>query len=138
MGVVNLTNSLAVDAAYQSASFAFDRQRIFSDNIANIDTPGFKTRDLDASKFNAALSRAIERSKQNNGNEGRLELPSPGDDKFGANDLRALVFHDDNNRTVEQLMTGMLENAILQSQTLGLVRTQNNLLRAIISEQVSR
>jgi hypothetical protein len=52
--------------------------------------------------------------------------------------LRSLVFHDDNDRSVEKLLTTMAQNALLQSQALGALRSQNSLLQAIISENVSQ
>ena len=43
------------------------RQQVIADNIANVDTPGFRARSVD---FETALSRALERGRANGGELG--------------------------------------------------------------------
>ncbi len=50
----------AAFAALASAlSFAGRRQTLIADNIANVNTPNYKRRDLDLAAFNAQLSEAL-------------------------------------------------------------------------------
>ncbi|GAB3630444.1 flagellar basal-body rod protein FlgB [Pandoraea terrae] len=51
----------ALRFSQQALSMRAYRQEIISSNIANADTPGYKSRDVD---FNSALTQAVERGTQ--------------------------------------------------------------------------
>lgn len=143
MAIIRLVGSIASDIARQVSAFTSARHQILADNVANLDTPGFKTRDLSEKDFRATLARAVAKSQRENPTGSRLDLPLPGETPAGgsgqgrsADGLR-LVFHDDNNRTVEQLMVDMAKNATMQAMALSFVRTQNNIARVIISENIT-
>lgn len=138
MGLFDLVGSAALDAARQTAVFTYERHKVLADNVANIDTPGYRARDLSTARFNELLDRALERANRRRPNTARLEGATIGEAPSKEGGLfQNLVFHDDNNRNIEQLMVAMLENATIQSQVMGSIRTQNNLLRAVISENVA-
>src|SRR3712207_934957 len=100
----------------QLAVFGERRQQVLAENVANIDTPNYKTRDLDLDGFRSALRDAV------------LAAESPGHaagapaDPFAA-DLfvpRAaappnVTFHDANNRSVEREMTELTKNLLMQN-----------------------
>lgn len=139
MGISNLLGSPATDAAAQVISFTTARQEVIANNVANIDTPGYRMRDLDVGSFNQALSRAMRRSARANPNNIRLALPSPEEmdakgNRRAAADFRGIVFHDDNDRSIEQLTTSMVDNFNLQRQAVNVLRSQLRLLRSIIAE----
>lgn len=140
MGLVNFIGSGATDAAAQVIGFSDARQRVIADNIANIDTPGYRMRDLDIGSFNRALARAIQRSQRSGRPGGALDLPSleqlgrdPGSGGAAA-DLRGIVFHDDNNRSIEELSATMVDNFNQQQRAVNILRSQIRLLRSIIAE----
>lgn len=127
--------------AGQVISFAAARQQVIANNIANIDTPGYRMRDLDVKKFERALSRAVSRAQRGNGSQGVLDLPNVEDlgdpsaqRTATAGDFRGIVFHDDNDRSVEKLTTAMVENFQKQQQAVNILRSQVRLLRAIVAE----
>ncbi|MBY0588127.1 flagellar basal body protein [bacterium] len=114
---------------------AQERHKVLADNIANIDTPGYRMKDIDVSKFEEKLAKSILRARQSNPNTARLDmdvLPGKPSTK-AADEISGLVFHDENNRSVEQLMTELTLNLSRHSQAVNLLRNQNNILRAIIS-----
>ena len=55
-GIFNSTN---IPVLEKIAAFAERRQEILAGNLANIDTPEYKTRDLPVAEFQAALEQAI-------------------------------------------------------------------------------
>ncbi|MFO0946994.1 MAG: flagellar basal body protein [Planctomycetota bacterium] len=139
MGISNFLGSPTTDAAAQVISFTTARQEVIANNIANIDTPGYRMRDLDVGAFNRALSQAMTNAARSNPNNVRLSLPSPeGMDANGTReaggDFRGIVFHDDNDRSIEQLTTSMVDNFNLQRQAVNVLRSQLRLLRSIIAE----
>jgi flagellar basal-body rod protein FlgB len=120
----------------QMAVFGERRQQVLSENIANIDTPNYKTRDLDTQGFRAALREAV------------LAARSPGHalepgstpftpDLFTARPLAStsLTFQDANNRTVEREVTELTKNLLMQNFAVELMAAQTQLLAAVISER---
>lgn len=54
-----LSRDTAFAALSSALSFAGRRQTLIADNIANVNTPNYKRRDLDSAAFNAQLSAAL-------------------------------------------------------------------------------
>lgn len=141
MALTDILNLPQNQLANQVIGFAAARQQVIANNIANIDTPGYRMRDLDVKKFEKALSRAVDRSRRSNASFGALELPSmealsdtSGQRTSAADDFRGIVFHDDNDRSIEKLTTAMVENYQKQQQAVNILRSQVRLLRAIVAE----
>jgi len=59
-----MANDLTMDHAMQSTRFALDglseRQKVISQNLANVDTPGYHAQNLD---FESAMRRALDGEK---------------------------------------------------------------------------
>ena len=51
--------STSIPIMEQVVGFTEARQNVLAGNIANLDTPGYKTRDLSVEDFQARLKRAI-------------------------------------------------------------------------------
>lgn len=137
MGVFDILGSTATDSLEQVLAMTQDRNKVLADNIANIDTPGYRMRDVDTDSFDAALARALERSHRANPNRSRLVLPeaNPKDPSAAnADGLRSIVFHDDNDRSIEKLVVELGKNSSRHGQAAELLRTQLKLLRSVISE----
>jgi flagellar basal-body rod protein FlgB len=143
MSLFDLIGSTSTDAAQHVIAFTRERQKVLADNLANIDTPGYRTRDLSIADFNSALQRAVTGAARDN--RGRLAITadqagqgaaqrSAAAGSSDAAKLRGLVFHDGNDRSIEQLVIAMTKNATMQNQAVSMLRTQLRLLRTIISE----
>jgi flagellar basal-body rod protein FlgB len=135
MSLFNIVGSTATDALQRSMIMAQERHKVLADNIANIDTPGYKMKDLDVDKFEQKLAKSILQARKTNPNSARLDMDAkPGKPSTSAaDDISGLVFHDGNNRSVEQLMVELNQNVSRHSQAVNLLRNQTNILRAIIS-----
>lgn len=144
MGLADLLGSGGMGAAEHVMAFTGERQKVLANNMANIDTPGYRMRDLDIRRFERTLASALERGRLVNPNLPRLDLPdargldsnSPGSRRHG-DDLRGLVFHDDNDRSVEKLVSKMTFNNSQQNQAVSMLRSQVRLLRSIIAEDAT-
>ncbi len=135
MSLFNIVGSTATDSLQKSMIFSQERHKVLADNIANIDTPGFKMKDIDESKFEADLAKSILRARSANPNASRLDLAvSPGEPSTSTADkISGMVFHDGNNRSVEELMVELNRNVSRHSQAVNILRNQTNLLKSIIS-----
>ncbi len=145
----------------QVARFAERRHDAFVTNIAHIDTPGYKSRDLPETAFQQALSKAVQRQEQPQSPSSPFSselaslqfpnspfplLPTPAtpslDDLFTPELFQAqaapsenLTFQDGGNRSIEQQYMGMTKNVLLQNYALQLMNSQFNTLQAVISER---
>jgi flagellar basal-body rod protein FlgB len=108
----------------QSLTHALDltslRQRIVSENIANIDTPGYQTRDIDfASEFKRALSE---------------DETSPGSDTVAVHTLRGLEERPDgNNVSIDRESLLMAQNQLQFQTGVALLRSEFSRLQLAIS-----
>ena len=144
MGLFDLLSSSSADALEHVIAFANERHKVLANNVANIDTPGYRMHDLAVDDFDATLSKAIARGKKTNPALPRLDLPTPAEvDRAGstrgpdAAKLRGIVFHDDNDRSIERLAITMTKNAQRQIHAVSLLRNQLQLLKSIIAESAA-
>ncbi|HID23749.1 MAG TPA: hypothetical protein EYP14_15310 [Planctomycetaceae bacterium] len=132
------------------AAFGERRHEVLAGNLANIDTPGYRMRDLPVAAFQKALAEATERlrSGQSIGTEASASPASAGsaspdlDHLFPPNLFRPsdaasknLTFQDGNNRSVEYEVMEMTKNAMLQKYALQVMIAQMNLLQSVIAER---
>jgi flagellar basal-body rod protein FlgB len=113
----------------QVLQFSSARQRLLQEDVANIDTPGYRQKDLSLSRFQKALAS---------------ELDSPGGLAQGATAVGAaeepasyIMFHDGNNRSAEQLMTDGVKNAMMHNMMIELLRQQFSTLETALKDHMS-
>jgi len=120
MLIRDLTTADAMPALEAMMRFAEQRQALINGNIANLDTPGYITRDVSPADFQRRLGEAIDdRRSRDGGSRGPLEIrhgresePTPG----GSFRLTPrtpsgnVLFHDRNERDLEGLMQDLVEN----------------------------
>jgi flagellar basal-body rod protein FlgB len=126
----------------QVMSFSEQRQRVLADNVAYIDTPGYRQQDLPVGEFTAALGKAI--STRDEKTPHRFWPRSTRNVEFGSAlhvsrvDVSGQTnFYDAGNRSVEQLMADMGENALWHNLATELYRQQSQLLESAIRERVT-
>jgi flagellar basal-body rod protein FlgB len=130
----------------QMAVFGQRRHQVLVENLAHIDTVGYRTRDLPVAEFQQALREAV---------MSRGAGPAPSDPWLGDTApaptpatrlppalLRAaeaaprnITFQDGNNRSIEHEAMELTKNLMLQNFAVELMSAQMNLLQAVISER---
>lgn len=140
----------------KAAVFGERRHDVLTGNIANIDTPNYKSRDLPVEAFQQALRAAVARRQspiapQDAGALGGVSAVSNASvfepanldqlfpaDLFEASDSapRSLTFQDANNRSIEGEFMEMTKNSMMQSFAVELMNAQMAMLHAVIREQV--
>jgi len=132
--MLGLFQSTTLPALEQTMSFAQRRHELLAGNVANIDTPGYRSRDLDVGDFQNALAESIHAS-------GRLQQnpirPTTRDDVFAGPRAATeqVVFHDDSDVSMERQVTQIAKNKHLHSLAVTTMRSQFALLKAAISER---
>jgi len=105
--------------------FASERQRVIAGNIANVDTLGYRTRDLSETDFRKSLAEAYA------GRRAWPGTPTPGP----AADAGSLK-PGGNNVDLEIEMARMVKNSALHSTVATLLAQQFTLLREAIAGHV--
>ncbi len=136
----DLVNRETVPALEKMLAFTEARQRMLAENVANVDTPGYRTKHLDAVAFQKALRRALDAR----GRTGAAAFELKGTDEFRQDaDGRLVVtpseepaenvlFQDGTNVRIERQMAMMAENAMMHQAATELLRTRfEGLLKAI-------
>lgn len=118
----------------QVVKFAQARHGVLAGNLANIDTPGYHTRDLSTTQFQARLRRAIEDRDQQQ--SPISQVPMSVNDPFAqaTTTLDGMLYHDQNNRSLEQEISAVAANQMQHNLALSIMTNQFQLLQSAISE----
>ncbi len=147
MSITDLTNDGAIPTLEAMVRFAGARQRTIAHNIANISTPNFQQTEVDPVRFQRSLAEAIERRRTSTGASGPLEIRPTEQFRqepdgsltltpIAQRSSRNILFHDRNNRGIEELMADQAENMAVFRVASDLLKTRHDLLRVAIAERV--
>ncbi len=130
-----LFQSTTIPALGQTVQFAQRRHELLASNIANLDTPGYRTRDLDTGEFQDALADSIRYSQA--GPAAGAVSPSTRDDRLAGPRAATeqIVYHDNSDVSMETQVTQIAKNQHLHSMAITTMRSQFALLEAAITER---
>ena len=117
----------------QTLKFTAARQRLLAENVANVDTPGYRQKDLSVEDFQAVLRDRVDRRRD----------AGPGAVRFDdvaasvETPRRGILFHDGNNRSMEQLMSDSAKNAMMHNLVAELLRKQFAALEMALKERIA-
>ena len=147
----SLFQSSSLPALEQVVNFTEARHGVLAGNIANLDTPGYKTRDLSPELFQQRLQEAIETKNQPISPTllGDVADLSPNyaaerhEDKqlaaFGKvkDSMKSILRHDGDDVSMEKQVNEMMKNQQQHNLAIGIMSAQFRLLRAAITERVA-
>ena len=133
-----LFNGTTIPVMEQVVNFAQARHEVLSGNIANMDTPGYHTQDLNVDVFQSQLRKAIDAGRSNPQGGGlAFGRVSLGDRKFSSvrDSLKGILRHDESNVSVEQQVTQLAKNQMQHNLAMSVLNNQFQLLESAISEK---
>lgn len=143
MWVDRLLDSRTLHALELTTRFAEERQRVLAENVANIDTPDYQGRTLDAREFRQTLRRALDQPEAGGrlNLRGNAQVRTDGHGRLvvrpGLEPAANTLFHDGTNARMETLMADAAENGLLYNLTSSLLRARfeslNNAIRGRIA-----
>lgn len=142
--IAGLFDNGALPVLERLLQFTSHRHSMLTDNIANLSTPYFKSKDLSPRSFQNALGEAIdERRRRPNPTNGPLPLDNTGQIEFRRDGLvvrgeamnDGILFHDENNRDLERIMQRLAENTMAHTGSIEMIRNQFDMLRTAIRER---
>ena len=134
----NLFSSTSIPALGEVLNFAQARHTVLAGNIANVNTPGYRLRDLSQTEFQQKLKEAITASQTfHEPLSPGLAQSEPGDPMRQVRaSLENLIYHDDTNIDLEKQVAEMTKNHLLHNFALTVMTDQFQLLQTAISERV--
>ena len=143
--IESLLKSSTIPLLEKMAVFGERRQEVLASNIANIDTPQYKARDLPVEDFQRALKEAVSRKQA-------PSTTSPFQSSFSTRQTDSelfpetlfqaveasphnITFQDGNNRSIEHEMMEMTKNKMMYNYVIELMRAQMTMLQIAISER---
>ncbi len=133
--MLGIFNKTTIPALEQTVMFAQARHELLAGNIANLDTPGYRSRDLDVGDFQNALAESVQASQDTAPSQ--ATSPVTRDDIYqGPREAtEQVVFHDGSDVSLEHQVTELAKNQHLHGLAVTTMRSQFALLRAAITER---
>lgn len=145
----SLFSSTAIPVLEQVVGFTQARHLVLAGNIANLDTPGYRVRDLSVEDFQSRLREAIAARDRPAPASPGAGFVSPGDPDYVdrlarrrdatmaevSENPKSILYHDDSNVGIEHQVTEMVKNQMAHNLALTIMTSQFRLLEAAISEQ---
>ena len=140
----DLVNRGNIAVLEKMMAYAEARHMVLAENIANIDTPDYKVKQLDPKLFQQTLRQAID----DRGSDPTKRLILGGNDEFHTDDRGSLVvtpatepahnilFHDRTNARVEVLMSQLAENFMAYNMVSQMLKNSFDGLKTAIRGQV--
>ena len=140
MFLENLTNRGATPALVNTLAFNEARLRMIAENIANIHTPGYRTKQLDTKAFQKALRVALDNKGSNPKKrfvvQSRGEAETKRDGRLHVSPKLApvenILFHDGTNQSIERQMANLAETGMMHELTTTLLSGYFNFVRKAI------
>ncbi|MDZ7619338.1 MAG: hypothetical protein U1E05_20250 [Patescibacteria group bacterium] len=136
--LTNLFSSTTIPVLEEVAKFSQQRHTTLAGNIANLDTPGYKFRDLSVDDFQSRLQNAVE-ARRKPPNPYFPERQSGSDEAFHAavsDKPHTILYHDKSNVELEQQVAETVKNHMQHNLALSIMRQQFGLLSTAISLRV--
>lgn len=140
MFISNITDGGVTPGLAKTLAFNQARFRMIAENVANSETPGYRTRQLDPKAFQAALRRAMETCGRDpekpfvvtSGRE--VETDAHGFLKVTPSEkpVENILFHDGTNMSIERQMAALAETDMMHEITATLLRGRFEGLRKAI------
>lgn len=130
MFIERLLNQGNAPLLEQTVRFTAARHKLIAENIANVDTPNYRQKDLSVEKFHEQLRERVDRRRERGvanfeDVQGQVENPH-----------RGILFHDRNNRSMEQLATDLAKNAMMHNMAIELLRKQYMGMETALKERI--
>ena len=135
--MTDLFQSTTIPMLQEVVGFAQARHTVLTANIANLDTPGYKVRDLSTEEFQEQLQEAIT-SRRTPRQRSLGDPPREAGQRLSeaVRNPKTILRHDLDNVGMEYQVSEMVKNQIQHNMALGLLTKQFRLLETAISGRV--
>ena len=128
MFIDQLINTGATPTLERLLRFTEARQNLLSEDVANVSTPNYRQKDLSVAAFQQTLRQRLAAG---------TDAANETDGEELAHDAGGILFHDGNNRSMEQLMSNGAKNALMHNTVVEILRRQYQTLDMALRERVA-
>lgn len=134
----SMFSNTAIPVLEQCVNFAQTRHAILASNVANIDVPGYRARDLSPESFQARLRDAIHQRDDTWSMDPNVQSTAPAGDPLAdvASREKGIVYHDQSNVGLEQQVAEITKNQLQHNLAIVIMTNHFHQLQAAISERV--
>jgi flagellar basal-body rod protein FlgB len=143
----NIFSATTIPYLQEAVGFAQARHSVLAGNIANHDTPGYRTRDLSPEVFQQRLKQLMESQQSHGSPSGSLGLGVERPAGLLADEAdealrqvreasRSILYHDDSDVGFEQQVLSLSNNQLTHNMAISIMNSQFRLLQTAISERV--
>jgi flagellar basal-body rod protein FlgB len=146
----SIFQSSTIPVLEQVVKFTEARHGVLAGNVANLDTPGYKTRDLSPAMFQEKLKEAVETRRQpvtpydsrsfNTSSPETTALREANERTAFAkvsDTMKGILRHDGDDVSMEQQVNEIMKNQQQHNLAVNIMSAQFRLLRAAITERVA-
>lgn len=133
-------NATSIPVLEQVVGFAQARHGVLAGNLANLDTPGYRGRDLSPMEFEQRLAEAIRAGDTSDPmfSQGLAEFaPEETQLQNVAASMQSILYHDESDVSLEHQVAEISKNQALHNLALTIMTQQFRLLEGAISERVA-
>ncbi len=139
----------ALKSLEQTVAFTERRHAILAGNVANTDTPGYRSKDLSVDTFQKSLRDAIQADRQERdmspglrlsllGSPNHATKPAFADSKKVAmesvhDSMKQIVYHDGSDDSLEMQVTQIAKNQSMANMAIAMMKTQFRQLQMAIT-----
>jgi flagellar basal-body rod protein FlgB len=140
MLLTDVVNRETLPVLEKALAYTEARHRMLAENIANVDTPGYRTKHLDTRGFQDALQEALARRKEDPSGAFRLAGAKEfTQDRYGhlavtpsEEPPENVLFHDGTNARLERQMAMLAENGMMHQVLVELMKGRFTALQKAI------
>lgn len=134
----SLLDSTTIPALAETMQFAQARHTVLLGNLANMNVPGYKTRDLSVDVFQERLKEALAVGgpKQDPQSPGFVTGDADDPMRHVRDSLTNILYHDETNIDLEKMTAEVNKNQFLHNFALTVMTDQFQLLQTAISERI--
>jgi flagellar basal-body rod protein FlgB len=147
----SIFESSSLPVLEQVVNFTEARHGVLAGNIANMDTPGYKTRDLSPDLFQQRLKEAIETRHEPISPTALGDVADLSPDSIATHhenkqltafdkvkdSMKSILRHDGDDVSMEQQVNEMMKNQQQHNLAINIMSAQFRLLKAAITERVA-
>jgi len=133
----SLFDSSTVPVLEQVIQFTQKRHDILAGNIANLDTPGYRVRDLSQDQFETRLKKAIDQQDEQRTSYSLNSAATSHGNPINEvdDDFQRMLYHDDSNVVLEEQVREIGKNQGRHNMAIAVMVSQFRLLQAAITER---
>jgi flagellar basal-body rod protein FlgB len=137
-----LLNTSTLPVLQEVVAFTEARHGVLAGNVANLDTPGYRTRDLSVDTFQQRLRELVAASKPTQtaasevASPGILQKPPDAELRQVRDSMKAILYHDQSDKSLEKQVLEISKNQFMHNLAITIMSSQFRMLQTAVSERV--